>query len=118
MGLLDTMKKVAEQTGQAGVPTAFLFGTVISTSPLVIRVDNRFNIGEKQIVLMKQFRAGSYQTHKHTVPQHSTETASDHSHSVQALQTEQEVYSGLAVGDKVVLLRNQGGQEFLVLGRV
>ena len=118
MGLLDTMKKVAEQTGQAGAPAAFMFGTVTSVSPLVIRVDNRFNIGEKQIVLMKQFRAGSYQTHKHTVPQHSTEAASDHSHGVQALQTEQEVYSGLAVGDKVVLLRNQGGQEFLVLGRV
>lgn len=118
MGLLDTMKKVAEQTGQAGVPTAFLFGTVTSTSPLMIRVDNRFNIGEKQIVLMKQFRAGEYQTHKHTVPQHSTETASNHSHDVQALQTTQEVYNGLAVGDKVVLLRNQGGQEFLVLGRV
>ena len=48
MGLLDTMKKVAEQTGQAGVPTAFLFGTVTSTSPLVIRVDNRFNIGENR----------------------------------------------------------------------
>ena len=29
-----------------------------------------------------------------------------------------EYYYGLAVGDKVVLLRNQGGQSFLVLGRV
>ena len=29
-----------------------------------------------------------------------------------------EYYYGLAVGDKVILLRNQGGQAFLVLGRV
>ena len=29
-----------------------------------------------------------------------------------------EYYYGLAVGDKVVLLRNAGGQAFLVLGRV
>ena len=29
-----------------------------------------------------------------------------------------EYYYGLSVGDKVVLLRNQGGQSFLVLGRV
>jgi len=70
MGLLDTMKKVAEQTGQAGVPTAFLFGTVTSTSPLVIRVDNRFNIGEKQIVLMKQFRPES--TRRINTLSHST----------------------------------------------
>ena len=132
MGILDTMKKVAEQTGQAGVPAAFMFGTVKSVSPLVIRVDNRLDIGEKQVVLMKEFRSGSYLTHKHTipphdhtVPQHNTETADAHSHCVQPFQTEntgletaQEVYFGLSVGDKVVLLRNQGGQEFLVLGRV
>lgn len=109
-----------------------MFGTVKTVSPLVIRVDNRFDIGEKQIVLMKEFRSGGYSTHKHTinphdhtVPAHNTETADSHSHGVQALETSQtgletaqEIYFGLSPGDKVVLLRNQGGQEFLVLGRV
>ncbi len=82
MGILDTIKKVAEQTSQAGAPAAFMFGIVTSASPLVMRIDNRFDISEKQIVIMKQFM------------------------------------DGLAVGDKVVLLRNQGGQEFLILGRL
>lgn len=132
MALLETMKKVAEQTGQAGSPTVFMFGTVKTVSPLVIRVDNRFDISEKQIVLMKEFRSGGYATHKHTVnphdhtvPAHSTETAESHVHGVQpietsqtGLETAQEIYFGLSAGDKVVLLRNQGGQEFLVLGRV
>lgn len=78
MGLLDTMKQVAQATNDAGAPTAFLFGTVTKASPLTIRVDNRFDISGDAIVVMKEF----------------------------------------AVGDKVVLLRNMGGQSFLVLGRV
>ena len=44
MGLLETMKQVAQATSDAGMPTAFLFGSVTKTSPLTIRVDNRFDI--------------------------------------------------------------------------
>lgn len=80
MGLLDTMKQVAQATNDAGMPTAFLFGSVTKTSPLTIRVDNRFEISGDVIVVMKEFQP--------------------------------------ATGDKVVLLRNAGGQAFLVLGKV
>lgn len=132
MGLLETMKQVAQQTNDVNVPAAFMFGTVTSASPLSIRVDNRFDISGDAIVVTKELKAGAYLTHKHTVnphghtvPTHSTETADAHTHSVQPFQSEntgletaQEIYFGLAVGDKVVLFRNQGGQSFLVMGRV
>lgn len=134
MALLDTMKKVAEQSQNVTVPAAFLFGTVTATAPLTIRVDNRFDISGDAIVLMKEFRAGCYPTHTHaidphahTVPQHVTSAAGteSHTHGVASFQTQKtdlttdpEIYFGLAVGDKVVLLRNYGGQSFLVLGRV
>lgn len=95
MGLLETMKQVAQATNDAGMPTAFLFGSVTKTSPLTIRVDNRFDISGDAIVVMKEFQ--DYQT--------NTDAKSEY-------------YYGLAVGDKVVLLRNAGGQAFLVLGRV
>ena len=55
MALLDTMKKVAEQSQNANVPAAFLFGNVTATSPLTIRVDNRFDITGEAIVVMKEF---------------------------------------------------------------
>lgn len=130
--LLDTIKKVAVQTSEVNMPATFLFGEVISTSPLKIRVDNRFDIGEEQVVLMREFRAGGYPTHTHTiephthgVPQHTTETADMHSHAVKSITTNEtplttnaEQYSGLISGDKVVLLRNHGGQKYLVLGRM
>lgn len=136
MTLLDTMKKVAGQTNEVNVPANFMFGTVTSLSPLTIRVDNRFDITGEAIVLMKEFRAGAYPTHTHTIgphdhtaPQHSTQPAGEgpHSHSVTPLQTgktdlitsvETEIHHGLAVSDNVVLFRNQGGQQFLVLGRL
>lgn len=134
MALLDTMKKVAEQSQGVTVPAAFLFGKVTATSPLTIRVDNRFDISGDAIVLTKEFMAGYYPTHTHaidphdhTVPQHTTQAAGPgpHTHDVAPFQTEKtglttnpEVYFGLAVDDKVALFRNHGGQSFLVLGRV
>ena len=66
MALLETMKKVAEQSQNANVPAAFLFGNVTATSPLTIRVDNRFDITGEAIVVMKEFRAGYYPTHRHS----------------------------------------------------
>lgn len=134
MGLLDTMKKVAEGTQNAGVPAAYMFGTVTKTSPLTIRVDNRFDISGDAIVVMKEFKAGFYPTHYHTGVKGSPTTEEQlggsgdasfaaHSHVLKNnyqtnTDSKSEYYYGLVVGDKVVLLRNQGGQSFLVLGRV
>ena len=134
MALLDTMKKVAQQSQNANVPAAFLFGNVTATSPLTIRVDNRFDITGDAIVVMKEFRAGYYSTHthtidphKHTVPQHATEPAGTgpHTHSVNPVDTQT---TGLTTKPGSLFrpgrerqggpLRNQGGQLFLVLGRV
>lgn len=134
MALLDTLKKVAEQSQNANVPAAFLFGNVTATSPLTIRVDNRFDITGEAIVVMKEFRAGYYPTHRHSGFADSPTTqpkgggsgdpafaSNDHTLKNDYLTNTgptSEYYYGLAVGDKVVLLRNQGGQSFLVLGRV
>lgn len=134
MGLLDTMKKVAENTNTAGAPTAWFFGKVTKTSPLTIRVDNRFDISGEAIVVPKELQAGYYPTHYHTGMKGGPSTEekgggsgeaafASHSHVLKNnYQTNtdktSEYYYGLAVGDKVILLRNQGGQAFLVLGRV
>lgn len=144
--LSEAVKLAAKAQGNADKPVEWMFGEVLAVSPLKIWVDDRFEIGEEQVVLMREFVAGQYATHTHginphthtvqehthAVPQQTTGEADGHSHSVpqQAtegtaltsdptpLQTATEVYTGLLAGDKVVLLRNAGGQKFLVLGRV
>lgn len=134
MGLLETMKKVAQDTNSAGAPTAWFFGKVTKTSPLTIRADNRFDISGDVIVVPKELQAGYYPTHYHTGFKDGPSTMAQgggsgeaafasHSHTLKndyKTNTDgtSEYYYGLAVGDKVILLRNQGGQAFLVLGRV
>lgn len=134
MGLLETMKKVAENTNNAGAPAAWFFGKVTKTSPLTIRVDNRFDISGDVIVVPKELQAGYYPTHYHTGFKDGPSTMAQgggsgeaafasHSHTLKnsyKTNTDEtsEYYYGLAVGDKVILLRNRGGQAFLVLGRV
>lgn len=110
MGLLETMKRVAEGTNNAAVPTAFFFGSVTKTSPLTIRVDNRFDISGEAIILTREFQSGFCLTHSHTEPGSPAPENEN--------QDKTEYHYGLKAGEKVVLLRNQGGQDFLVLGRV
>lgn len=132
--MLEQIKNIARQTADAGSPTVWLFGQVTKKDPLTIRVDNRFDIGEDQLVIPKELRAGYYPTHRHTgfSDGPSTKEASggageaafaSHSHVLKNdyktnTDATSEYYYGLDVGDKVVLLRNAGGQQFLVLGRV
>ena len=144
--LSEAVKLAAAAQNSASKPTVWMFGEVLAVAPLRILVDDRFEIGAEQVVLMREFVAGQYATHTHginphthtvqehthTVPQQTTGEADGHAHSVpqQAtegtaltsdptpLQTATQVYTGLLVGDKVVLLQNAGGQKFLVLGRV
>lgn len=135
MGMLETMKKIAQQTNEAATPAAFMFGTVTKINPVQILVDNRFYIDESVLVIPRELRKDeAYKTHTHkipghahSIPSHSTGSAGEdsHSHNVPAqnttekeLETSEEIYSGLQVGDKVILLRNYGGQEYLVMGRV
>lgn len=127
----EAVKLAAGAQRSASKPAAWMFGEVLAVSPLRILVDSRFEIGADQVVLMREFVAGQYATHIHGIDPH-THTVQEHTHTVSqqttggtaltsdptSLQTATEVYTGLLVGDKVVLLQNEGGQKFLVLGRV
>ena len=127
----EAVKLAAGAQRSASKPAAWMFGEVLAVSPLRILVDDRFEVGADQVVLMREFVAGQYATHTHGINPH-IHTVQEHTHSIpqQAtegtaltsdptpLQTATEVYTGLLVGDKVVLLQNAGGQKFLVLGRV
>ena len=109
--MLEELKKLVKQTEEANVPARFLFGEVKKLSPLTVLVDNRFYLSPPAL-LEHNLLYG----HKHIVPGHSTEAASNHSHGVR--QFDSNIAEALKVGDKVVLLRNYGGQEYLILGRL
>lgn len=81
MGMLDVVKKAALAADENSAPVALLYANVVSTGPLRVFVDNRFELPESFLA----------------VPQH---------------------IGPLAQGDKLALLRNRGGNEFFVLGKV
>lgn len=137
--MIATIKKVAQSTTKRDMPTAFTYGTVTAVRPLKIKVEDRFEIGgedgEEDIILMKEFRPNqSYPTHQHrgfygspatqaTSGGSGDDSFSSHSHTLRSDYITNpgegsEVYYGLQVGEKVVLLRNAGGQTYLVLGRM
>ena len=109
--MLEELKKIVKQTEDANVPARFLFGEVKNMDPLTVLVDSRFYLTPPALIVLKELYG-----HKHDVPAHSTQSAADHAHSVSAFASG--TAEALAVGDRVVLLRNYGGQEYLILGRV
>ena len=87
-------------------------GTTFVSGPLKV-IKNPPFIPAKDVVQETQTESGgsgdaSFAAHSHTL-KGNYQTNTD---------AKSEYYYGLAVGDKVVLLRNAGGQAFLVLGRV
>ena len=92
--MLEQLKKIVKQTEEANVPARFLFGEVKKLSPLTVLVDNRFYLSPPALVVLKEMYG-----HKHLVPGHSTEVASNHSHGVK--QFDSNIAEALKVGDKV-----------------
>lgn len=121
-GLVDVMKRASMEAVANSQPCDIRLGTVTSVSPLKIRVTAQLILPESLI----------------TVPEHLTnytvnvslnwdtssvgggeEEASfaSHSHDVSGTKT-MTIRNALKVGDRVALLRKQGGQSYYVLDRV
>ncbi len=138
-GLVEALKRAAVEAVRATKPVNVYFGKVVGVAPLRINVEQKMTLGEKQLVLSRNVTdhdiavtvewetAGSLGTHAHTVS--GEDGAGDainlttgqsslvHAHSITGRKTVT-VHNGLVVGDKVILVRRQEGQRFLVLDRV
>ena len=112
-GLLEVMKLASQQANEAGQPTDLRIGTVTSVNPLKVQVSSQFTLPSTLLI----------------VPQHltdykvkvkvdwDTETANLHTHKVSGDKTIT-ICNALKVGDKVAMLRKQGGQSYLILDRI
>jgi hypothetical protein len=110
------IKEAALAAVAAANPAGIFYGEVISVAPLKIEVEQKLTLDEKFLELSSLVRnididtAVSWET--------GNASAGDaHTHTVAGFKTIT-LNLGLAVGDKVVMLRVQGGQKYLVLDRV
>ncbi|MCR8658965.1 DUF2577 domain-containing protein [Paenibacillus endoradicis] len=94
--LLSTVKQAAMAAIAASNPVTMMYGVVTNTNPLEVNVDQRFTLPVDFLV----------------VPESLTEN------KLVIGGTSYIVREGLKVGDKLLLLRVQGGQQFIILDRV
>lgn len=127
--LVETMQKASRMS-----PTKtcdLVFGEVISLSPLEIKVDGRFNIGEQFILLSVLCREQIITVtnienpkHEHIIRESVTLPSGEdeHIHKIEKAVTEKALsqitlWRGLKVGDKVRMLRVSEGGLFYVIER-
>lgn len=98
--LVRTMQSISKNANLADYPADIMPGTVVSVSPLKIQVEKRFEITGDMII----------------VPEHLT----DHEISV-TVETNTisiKVHGALKEGNRVQLIRQHGGQKFMIIDKV
>lgn len=120
------IKKAALDAQESSKPVTVCFGKVTSASPLKILVEQKMTLGKEQLVLCRNvtnhktyITGGNIKDYYYvgTPPDGGTSPVSpSHVHAMGKIQVT--VHNGLAVGDEVVLLRQQGGQKYIVVDRI
>lgn len=119
--LLQTLQQMAKQTNAAGDPADWCLGEVIGVNPLKIRVEQKDVVTEEFLELTDAVRDYNVDIEvKHTTENRAggggyAEFAS-HNHDYMG-RKRITVYNSLHVGETVILLRQAGGQSFLVVSR-
>ena len=114
--LINALKKISVEANEASDPVRIMFGIVTKENPLTIMVDQRLIIDQSKITLCSSVVERSV---KETFNMATEDTSSytTHNHKI-VWQKDVILNFGLKEGEKVILLRIQGGQSFLVLDRV
>lgn len=106
MSLLDVIKSAGLQAVSATDPVSVFYGTVESMVPLAIKVDQRFTLTSEFLVV------------PNCLTRYEVDLPYYHSSGEQGGSPGKLVIrEGLQQGDKVILLRIQGGQQYLVLDK-
>ena len=135
--LNESMKIIATNLMQTMKLTDILYGTVSKVSPLEIAVDQKLILTESFLVLSNmvkdhavdvtvsmQTENDAFMKPSHTHPGDSGGTTGDtpnldttHKHEIKHTIKMLKHY-GLKTGEKVILVRMQGGRKYLVLDRI
>lgn len=120
--LTRLIKKAALEAVDATKPADICFGEVLGTTPLQILMEQKLVLGKEQLILPRNMTdyeisiTVNWNTENRSGG--SGEAAFEsHNHAIAGKKTIT-VHNGLAVGDKVILIRKLGGQKFLVYDRI
>ena len=107
------LKRISRETEEAGQPSDFCFGTVISASPLKVQVDQKLILTKDMLVVPCYLS-----DHKVKISyEGETDEKENHKHDIKITKKEVTIHNALKKDDGVILLRQRGGQSYLVLDR-
>ena len=131
--LTKAMRRNAIDAMESTKPVNVCFGTVVSSSPLKIDVEQRMVLGEGQLILTRNVTEYTtmvtvqWQTeleeirHKHqmkNITSANTEYQEvSHKHDIEGTK-QMTIHNALEKGEQVILIRQQEGQKFIVLDRI
>lgn len=116
--MIKQLQQIALGSVEASKPSTGMVGQVTGVAPLEITVDQRLVLDEDFLLITE--RVTRYEvslTHSHVYKDETpTETATKTTQT--ALPDVLVIREGLKVGDAVLLLRMQGGQQFAVIDKL
>lgn len=115
--LVESMKKAAADAVNASQPTAIMVGTVIQEEPIRIQVDQKLILEKGQLFLSRNVTDYDTKVQVSWNTGSATAGGDSHSHPVSG-EKEIKVLNHLKKGELVILIRQSGGQKFIVMDRV
>lgn len=123
--LIDIIKTICNNTANARIDVAVMFGVIKKEKPLEIEVEQRLLLDEDFLVLTSRVTENKINLdHKHkykdTSDSGEAEKESECAKPEDAKLNIKEIIvnHGLKVNDKVLLLRVQGGNKYVVIDKV
>ena len=119
--LYNTLQAMVKQTVDAHEPADYILGVVVSRSPLAIQIQQNDVITEEFLILTDAVRDYDVDIEVRHVTELRAGGTGDpayeaHDHDYIG-RKKIRVYNSLHVGETVILLKQAGGQEFVVLSR-
>ena len=129
-GIIDIIKRASMDANNASNPTSLKYGTVTNVNPLEITISSTFKLPTELLIVPEQLTDHTVEVtmnwgtteYTHTHPIHDSFTGGGsadpdtHSHNVTGRKSIT-IHNALKVGDRVTLIREQGGRKYFVLDR-
>lgn len=113
--LKDSIKTIVGDYMDASDVSTFLYGTVVSASPVSVFVNEKLTLSSEFIVIPRWLTDYEYDVEI----KYPTDTGGSPSHDHALTSVKKiKIKNALKPGDRVILIRQHGGQQYLILDRV
>lgn len=128
MNLTQVIQGIVRETMKAYQPAEMQIGTVTAVNPLEITLDTTMQVLKQQVLYLSETvveKKIPVLEHTHQTPEGTTQPAllqneiicDEHGTSLGVKDNSIIFNNALSVGDKVILMRVQNGQKFVIVSR-